>query len=551
MYLGSRPRRRSPRLTILLLLMILAATLLVHYVATHRPAWSTPFEPTPTPTRPASSYVAEAEAYYSEGQLDEAIAAYQQVVALAPEEAVLHTRLTHLLILRERTAEAYDEARTAVRLAPSDPRTLAALCRALDWEGLYTRALEACECAIELDPQYAEAYAFLSEVYSDVGNWSSARNYAQQAIDLDYQSVDAHRNQGYAHEMQGRFSRAIESYENALYLQPRLAPLYISVARNYRAMGKFKEAIDRLERVIRFDPNNPVAYDQLGWTYYARGEYRRTAEYLEQATIIDPLYTPAWGHLGIVSYITQQYEDTIQYLQRAIQLATADYLDRARQLVILGPDTNYNPPRSVELMRGEFLPLARVGVETLVAELRPIPASRSAVPQPGETCGDRIAARLAVETFVPPPEPTASPHATITPTPATTLDDMHGRATLTLRNRRVEVSLSHLPPSDGTPYEVQMLMWPGKTVSLGNVEADRAGNAAFTYSFEDTYPAPIEYYYLLGFAYIYLDQCAKGVPWLRISLDIDSSAANPAWQGLNLCPTDEATGKPDAAPPAE
>jgi tetratricopeptide (TPR) repeat protein len=550
MYLGSRPRRRSPRLTILLLLMILAATLFVHYIATYRPDWSKPFEPSPTPTRPASWYVAEAEAYYGEGQLDQAINSYQQAVTLEPDNPALHTRLAHFLILRERTAEAYGAARTAVQLAPSDPQALGALCRALDWEGLYARALEACECATELQPNYAEAYAYLSEVYADVGNWSAARKYAQQAVDLNYQSVDAHRNLGYAYEMQGRFAKAIESYENALYLQPRLATLYLSAARNYRALGKYKEAIDRLERVIRFDPNNPVAYDQLGWTYYMRGEYRRAAEYLEQATAIDPLYTPAWGHLGIVSYITQQYEDAIEYLRRAIDLAAVDYLDRARQLIVVGSDASYDPPRPFELLRGEFLPLERTNVSTLTADLRPVPAVKSAIAQPGGTCGDRIAAQLAVETFTPPPGPTASPDAVATTYPVTATERL-GEAVLNVKERQLEVRLHSLGQPAGTPLEVQMLMWPGKTITLGTLEVDPLGNATFSYSFEDTYPAPIEYYYSLGFAYIYLDQCAKGVPWLRVSLTIDSSAANPAWQGLDQCPGEDSTDLPRPTPAPE
>ena len=550
MYLGSRPRRRSPRLTILLLLMILAATLFVHYIATYRPDWSKPFEPPPTPTRPASAYVAEAEAYYGEGQLDQAINSYQQAIALEPENAALHTRLAHFLILRERTAEAYGAARTAVQLAPSDPQALGALCRALDWEGLYARALEACECAIELQPNYAEAYAYLSEVYADVGNWSAARKYAQQAVDMNYQSADAHRNLGYAFEMQGRYAKAIESYENALYLQPRLATLYISAARNYRAVGKYKEAIDRLERVIRFDPNNPVAYDQLGWTYYLRGEYRRAAEYLEQATAIDPLYTPAWGHLGIVSYITQQYEDAIEYLRRAIDLAAVEYMDRARQLIILGLDASFDPPRSFELLRGEFLPLERTDVNTLTAYLWPVAATKSVIGPPGETCGERIAAHLAVETFTPPPTPTAAP-SDVTATPSVTATVQQGQAVLHVKERRLEVRLNDLGQPPGTPLEVQMLMWPGKTISLGNLEVDAVGNATFVYSFEDTYPAPIEYYYSLGFAYIYLDQCAKGVPWLRVSLTIDSSAANPAWQGLDQCPAEDSTDLPRPTPAPE
>ncbi|MGQ9793442.1 MAG: tetratricopeptide repeat protein [Anaerolineae bacterium] len=552
MYLGSRPRRRTPWLTIVLLLSILAAALMVYYIDTQRPSWATPFEPTPTPTWPASYYLAAGEGYYGEGQLDEAISAYQRAAAMLPEESAVHTRLAQLLILRERSAEALAAARKAVLLSPRNAQAVAIFCRALDWEGLYAEALDACECAIELDERYAEAYAYLSEVYTDLGNWAAARNYAQQAVDLNYQSMDAHRNLGYAYEFQGRFSKAIEAYENAIRLHPRLVPLYISAARNYRAVGKYKEAIDRLERAIRIEPNNPEPYDQLGWTYYLKGDVNRAVEYLEQATEIDPEDAQAWGHLGLVRYVIQHYEDAIIALQRAIQLFQREYLTRARQVSLWIQDTSYDPPRAVEVMRGEFQPLYRKGASTLTADLYPLPARRKASLRPGETCGDVLAARLeqsmpvirtALSNLTPSP-----PSATETPEPSNPFQASTGKAILHLQDGRLEITMHSLPPSPALPYKVQLLIWPGKSQDVGELQTDASGNAALAFSFQDTYPAPVEYYYTLGFSYVHFEQCSKGVPWLEISLKIDSSATNPAWQGLAECA--ESRDTESLAPPA-
>ena len=551
MYLGPRPRRRTPRLTILLLLLILAATLTVHYIATYRPSWSNPFEPTPTPTWPASYYLAAGEGYYGEGQLDEAISAYQRAAAMLPEEPAIYIRLAQLLILRERSAEALAAAGKAVLLSPRNAQAVAIFCRALDWEGLYTEALDACECAVELDERYAEAYAYLAEAYADLGNWTAARKYAQQAVDLNYQSLDAHRNQGYAYELQGRFSKAVEAYENALRLHPRLVPLYLSVARNYRAIGKYKEAIDRLERAIRIEPGNPEPYDQLGWTYYLKGDVNRAVEYLEQATEIAPEDAQAWGHLGIVHYVTQHYEDAIPALQRAIQLFQREHLTRVRRVSLWAQDTTYDPPRPVEVMRGEFQPLDRRSATTLTAELYPLRTVRKATLRPGETCGDVLAARLeqsmpVTQTALPTPTP-APPSATETPEPPNPFLASTGKAVLHLQDGRLEVTMHSLPPTPALPYKVQLLMWPGKTLDVGEVQPDASGNAALAFSFQDVYPAPVEYYYTLGFSYVHLDQCSKGVPWLEISLKIDSSATNPAWQGLAEC-AEKAAAEPSTSP---
>jgi tetratricopeptide (TPR) repeat protein len=544
MYIGRKPQRRSPRLTLFLLLLIAIATGFVYYIWTYQPQWSKAFEPTPTPTRTLQSYVAEAEAYYSQGQLDEAIADYELATTIAPDNTTAHIRLAQFLILRQRSAEAVEQAKEAVLLEPSNPQALAILCRAFDWEGQYADAFDACECAIELDPNHAEAHAYLAEVYADTGDWIPARQYAQKAVDLNYQSMDAHRNQGYVFETQGRYRQAVEAYENAIVLHPKLSSLYISAGRNYRGLGRFEEAIDRFEKATRLDPANPAGYDQLGWTYYAAGQYSRAIDSLEQATLIDPDYAIGWGRLGNVYYVLQQYEEAIPALQQAISLAERDYLRRARQVFVIGQDTTRALPQPIELMRGDFHPPGGKDAEQLRANLSPILSQARIIPKPDQTCGDLIAYELRRQSAVDPEPLQDEVELAEIPEPVVRFLDARGQATLDLNSGLLDLTLTGVPQPEEVPYEAQLLMWPGTTLSLGYFQPDAEGKATINFTFKDVHPAPVEYYYLLGFSYVYLGQCDEGVPWLLDSLDIDSSPSNPAWQGLRECPENPPSENP-------
>ena len=547
MYIGRKPRRRSPRLILLLLVLIAASSLFVYYIWTYEPEWSTPFEPTPTPTRTPQSYILEAEAYYGQGQLDEAIVAYQHAVDITPDDTEARIRLAHFLSLRQRSVEAVRHAQQAVLLEPSNPRALASLCQALNGESQYAEAFDACECAIELDPDYAEAHAYLAKVYVDTGDWIPARNLAEQAVELDYQSMEAHYYQGYVLEAQGRYDQAVEAYENAIILHPKLAPLYISVGQNYRVLGQFTEAIDRFEKASRLDPASPVGYDQLGWTYYTAGQYSRAIDTLEQATLIDPDYTPARGHLGIVYYVLQQYEEVIPILQQAIDLAEEDYLGRARRVIVIGQDTTHDPPQPIELMGGDIPPPGDEHAGTLSAGLTTIMTQERIIPKPEETCGDLIAHELSRQFPIARrgQVPSAGglspmdedPPADI-PAPIARFLDAQGKATLDLDQGLIELELTGVPQPEGIPYEAQLLMWPDTKQSLGYFQPDAEGNAALSFTFKDVRSAPVDYYTLLGFSYVFLGQCEKGVPWLLNSIDIDPSPTNPAWQGLAECPED-------------
>ena len=554
MYIGRKPKRRSPRRILLLLILIVGAGSFAYYLWAYQPEWGHPFEPTPTPTRAPQSYILEAEAYYGQGQLEEAINAYEQAVAINPGDTTARIRLAQLLTLHQRTAEALRQAQQAVFQEPSNPQALAALCQALDAEGQYADAFDACECAIELDSEYAEAHAYLAKVYVDTGDWIPARQYAQQAVDLNYQSMDAHYNQGYVLEAQGRYRQAVEAYENAIILHPKLAPLYVSAGQNHRVLGQFTEAVDRFEKATRLDPASPVGYDQLGWTYYTAGQYSRAIDTLEQATLIDPDYTTAWGHLGIVYYVLQQYEEVILALQQAISLAEEDYLDGARSVIIIGQDTTRDPPQPIELMSGDFPPPGSEDTETISASLSPILSQARIIPKPDQTCGDLIAYKLSRQSTI--PEGDDAPDAGDTqdgvdasqvPTPIARFLDAGGTATLDFKKGQLDLELTGVPQPEGIPYEAQLLMWPDAKLSLGYFQPDTDGNASLNFAFQDVRSARVDYYTLMGFSYVFLGQCDKGVPWLLDSLDIDPSPTNPAWQGLAECPENP---PPDEAQPS-
>ena len=84
-----RKKRRSSPLRVMFLLMLISAGIYV-YALIQQEQIESPFIPTPTPTRAALSYAAEAEELYLQGKLAEAIVAYEQAIALEPDGVLLH-----------------------------------------------------------------------------------------------------------------------------------------------------------------------------------------------------------------------------------------------------------------------------------------------------------------------------------------------------------------------------------------------------------------------------------------------------------------------------
>ena len=251
------------------------------------------YSPTPTPTRPAASHLAEGQAFFDAGQLDEAILAYQRALALDPGNAELWIELARIqtyssdLVTTDadrsaRLGDAQQSIARALELAPENPTAYAIKALVLDWSAdpglvgverssaLLNEAAQSAVKALQLEPNNPLALAFMAEVLADQLNWSQALDVGEQAVGLAPQVMDVHRAYAKVLESSGDYTGAIESYQRAIALNPNLPFLYLSMGANYRYRRKPPDdpnaaqrdidlALEAYSMAARAQPEEPAA----------------------------------------------------------------------------------------------------------------------------------------------------------------------------------------------------------------------------------------------------------------------------------------------------
>jgi tetratricopeptide (TPR) repeat protein len=451
---------------------------------------------TPTPTRTAASYVFEAEDLYWEGRLREAIAMYERAIDLDADSIEPYAALARLLAFEGQTIEAVQRAEEAVDRAPENARAWAVLGMTYDWHGEVERAIGTCQHAVELAPDLAEAYAYLAEAYADNVNWSEAVESAETALKLDDQSVDVLRNYGYVMEVQGNYTRALEAYEQALTIHPNLVHLHLSVGKNHLALGNYERAIASFEKAAGVDPESAEAYYRLGRAYFDEGRPDEAQEYLKKATEFDPRFGPAFGYLAFTYWSRRNYEDAIPNLQRAITLESWTARRKARRFVVSVESRQGDlvSPSSSVVMGGAFAPVSLEDTDTLQASLSPSVEGEAWQGSRGSVTMDTRTGLYTV---------------TLEAMPAT-------------RNDQAYVGwFEGVRTLAGTPF------------TTGLLELD---DGSLDQQFEATWvEGPrIDYFYTLGLAHFFLDECDKAYPLFEAALQIDPEDQN-ALRGVELC----------------
>ncbi len=503
MYLRTRRRprrRRSSPIRVLVLLALVGAGIYL-IVGLEQEEIQNPFAPPPTPTRSALSYALDGDGFYGQGDLAQAILAYEEALALDPDDPLLHISLARMLVFDGRTEQGVARGEEAVALAPDNARAWAVLALAYDWSGRVAEAIDAGERAVELDPALAEGYAYLAEAYADGMRWPDAMEAIETAVQLDELSVDVHHSFGWVLETQGDYQGAAEEYDRAIELHPNLAHLYVAAGRNYAWLDELDTAIDRYRRATEIDPDDPAGYDRLGWAYCINGDRERAEVSLAQAIEIDPEFAPAYGHMATCYWRYRDWETAIEYFEPAIDRSFRAARRETEAFYVAVHDVEGEQiGRSLgEVLRGQFGLVETAPAtdgEELQALLSPIDA------------GDEIWSGAG------------------------------GTVTLDVRSGACTVQLTGL----AIPGEGQALVgWfeglnalGGEPFSTGVLQVRSNGRVNLQLAADWVAGPPIDYLYTLGLCYYYMDLCDEAYPLFYAALQIDPDEYN-AWEGIRLC----------------
>lgn len=317
------------------------------------------FQATPLPTRSVDSYLMEGDAYFSAGNVNKAIASYQEAGRANPNDAKLWAELARIqtyssafLITnpekKARLLEALDSANKAVELAPEDPTIRAIRAFVLDWnangnfnandqvQSYLIEAEQEALIALQLESTNTLALAYYAEILIDQQKWNQAELYMQQALarpDAD-QLMDVHRINAYLLETLGQYNLAITEYDKAIMLEPNFTFLYLRAGANYRrlafeipnpdaALPVYEKSLEYFDRAVdinkQIEVNDPGPHLSIARTYSQLGEFFAAARNVQKALEYEPTNADIYGQLGIVYFRSRNYEGSIYSFECAIR----------------------------------------------------------------------------------------------------------------------------------------------------------------------------------------------------------------------------------------
>ncbi len=276
------------------------------------------------------------------GGIDKAIAAYQQVLKIDPNNVNAHTRLALIYDLRDRNKDAEAAARKAIAADPKAAFAHAILAEALSNQGQYNAALDEADKAVEINDELSFGYGARSGIKanqavenSDEDMLKDAAEDADKALELAAKEDNlaqalAHSARGYVYwqeyaltDDQSKVDNGVEEYNQAIGLQSQIALFHSNLGYFYDAQEKHDLARQKFEAALDADDQYGHSHAGLGWNLYYLKDYTGALAEFDTALQINPDDTDAYVGKSNVYQDQEQpdYDLAIEALTKAADVA--------------------------------------------------------------------------------------------------------------------------------------------------------------------------------------------------------------------------------------
>jgi tetratricopeptide (TPR) repeat protein len=258
----------------------------------------------------------EAKAQMSLQTPEQARQMYEQALALAPEDNLLHGNFEKFLEAAGDLTQAIAESQRVCELVPYLPGPCYYTGTLLIRQGRIREAEEYFARAIAIRSDYAQAHNELGLIFAGKHKTGKAVACFNRAIRADPSFADAHFNLGFLNQCEGKSDEAMAHYDEAARLQPQGPADYFNRAVKLAASHRSAEAIECFRTLIQQVPDFWQAHYLLGVELAAAGSNSEAQKQFSEVLRSRPDYaqmlphTPAtrseWNKSGLQSEQTDR-----------------------------------------------------------------------------------------------------------------------------------------------------------------------------------------------------------------------------------------------------
>ncbi len=283
---------------------------------------ATPPRP-PQKTSPAAALLNQAVAQHQGGRLDEAAAAYRQVLLQTPGQFDATHLLGVIALQRGDLGTAEKLIAEALKVKPRDPAALNNLGTTLLRAKRLEEAREQFERAVKAQPAFVDAQSNLGSALRQLGRVADSVAPLKRAFAGNAKSAEIADLLGASLLDTGDSRGAVSVFEAAVKARPRDAQCWLHLAIASQRAGNAKRALEAADESLALAPDATKALGARGQALATLGDPAGARGAFATGVRVAPRDAVAQHNFGVFLREQGEFEPAIERLRAAVQLDAA------------------------------------------------------------------------------------------------------------------------------------------------------------------------------------------------------------------------------------
>ncbi len=251
-------------------------------------------------------------------------AAYEESLALVPEDYCLRENFAQFLDETGDLAAAPEQEQRVSDLLPQNPMTPCIMGRLFVRLGKPDQAQKSFERALSVRRDFVPALNEMGLLLANQGKTTEAAKYFARVLRIDPGSVDAYQNWGFMEQIEGNWDRAVSHYRAAASHQPNGPIDFFYHAVNSIAEHQRNHAFDYFYAAVRMNPNFWQARYLFGSELASDGNLEKAQEQFSEVVHTRPDFAPAHLANGLALAKLGKRDEALAEFQATLQLDPAN-----------------------------------------------------------------------------------------------------------------------------------------------------------------------------------------------------------------------------------
>lgn len=264
-----------------------------------------------------------AELMFFNGNIDGAIRAYKQALAMQPDLVQAHMGLLSLYIQKQDFAKAIEECHEVIRLKPGTKDVHLILGNLLRAQNDLDGSIEALNKAAESGSDAGQVHSALGTAYLQKGDLEKAEEHLTHAVEKSPKTAaDAHLLLGVVKFKKGNKTDAHHHIDQSIKQKTKNPEAHNAKGDMLASESKWKEALEEYELAVKDEPKFALAHASMGNAHLQLGDNDKAMEHFKKARDLNPTDKNVLYALPILLEKAGKIQEALSEFENSLMLET-------------------------------------------------------------------------------------------------------------------------------------------------------------------------------------------------------------------------------------